>query len=234
MFRLWSTPVYRWLWSCIYTPILYPGIKTNPSSMKRELAIASPVSVSNTVAKGGVRKGSDSAGISPTTAFADCSEDKNKADGSNIVAPLGKAAGRDVRGQDELEKRRPISSGRHVLAMLFAFVFSSAVHEAMAFIAMRRTFWPINSFSLILCVVVISRWDRMYPLQYLISVERGASSTEVGQQAEVPGIPRRKLIGSEWRGWGAVAYFEITSIPISLFYDFLSWQWWRYTHLRHD
>lgn len=197
-------------------------MKTNASSMKKEQAISSPASVANIFSKGG----SDS---------ADCSEDQNKEDGSNIVAPRIKLTGRDIGCQKELEKRRPISSGRYVLAMFFAFVFSSAVHEAMAFIAMRRTFWPFNSFSLILCVVVISRWDRMYPMQCLISVKRDASSTEkVGRQVEGAGTAKKKLIGSEWRGWGAVAYYEITSLPMALFYDFLSWQWWRYSHLRHD
>lgn len=178
--------------------------------MKKEQATPSSGSVANIVSKGG----RDS---------TDCSEDQNN-NGS-----------RDHGGQNEPEKPRSISSGRHVLAMFFAFLVSSVVHEAMAFIAMRRTFWPFNSFSLILCVVVISRWDRMYPLQCLISVKRGASSTDkVGRQVEGAGIAKKRLIGSEWRGWGAVAYYEITSLPMALFYDFLSWQWWRYSHLRHD
>lgn len=40
-----------------------------------------------------------------------------------------------------------------------------------------------------------------------------------------------RKVGSEWRGWGAVAFFEGCSIPMALVVDFLAWQWWRHTLL---
>ena len=38
-------------------------------------------------------------------------------------------------------------------------------------------------------------------------------------------------VGSEWRGWGAVAFFEGCSSSMALVVDVLAWQWWRQTLL---
>lgn len=38
-----------------------------------------------------------------------------------------------------------------------------------------------------------------------------------------------KKAGREWRGWGAVAFFEGAAFVVGLAVDFLAWQWWRET-----
>lgn len=182
---------------------------------------------------------------------------------------------------------------RQFLALCCVFSFSSLVHEAVTFVAMRWTCWPFNSFALVTAAIVIASWDAMYPVQYLITPGEAISPPPTvaaattgkhispknifkssagvsraggngpnnlcpeysagvscanrnepdnadthggmvaGRVAVDGGMEGRRAtyrkVGSEWRGWGAVAFFEGCSIPMGLFVDFLAWQWWRQT-----
>lgn len=185
-FRLWSTPVHRWLMSCIYTPTLSPGIKTSPSSSRRE-----PEATSSVV---GVTNGRDANDGSLLANGGKNTSDSLSADPSRV-----KAAGQDLGSQGKLGKHRTISSGRRLLALFSVFIVSSVVHEAVTFIAMRRTCWPSSNFSLITSAMVITEWDRMFPFQRLISVEvdKGDSGS---------GSPMRSRSGASG-GDGVLSYF---------------------------
>lgn len=220
MFRLWSTPVHRWLSSCVYRPTA------------------------------------------------------------------------DYGGRKDKKKRKPTPRWR-VLGMTAAFAFSSAVHEAVTYVALRRTCWPFNTFCLLFSAVVIAAWDAVYPVRSVISEASGDDEREPGQSVPLkPAVPSsssslksatendggsvgenccppatgalpvsgalasdgndedsfvvvgeigggnggtgsaKKKPGSEWRGWGAVAFFVGASVVMASVVDFLAWQWWRHTLLR--
>lgn len=261
MFRLWSTPVHRWLSSCVYRP---------------------------------------------TVDYYYCGSDGDK------------------EKKKPLQRRERGRRGR-VVGMTAAFVCSSAVHEAVTYVAMRCTCWPFNTFCLLFAVVVIAPWDAVYPVISEISeaaagdhggdgddelsmvsqplplkkpVPTSSSSSNslgagddggvcsVGGDLSCPqtasgevvsisgalsysdgngdgeqsfvvvggetclgegcggcggsgggsgvgaGSKKKKKPGSEWRGWGAVAFFVGASLVAGLAVDFLAWQWWRDVLLR--
>lgn len=134
-YRQWSTPVHRWLLSCIYTPMLSSGIKTSPSSSRKELvATSSVVAGFDSVFEDGVTNGQDANDVSFFTYGG-----KTATDSLSTVESRVEDAGQDLGSQGKLRKRRAISSGRRLLALFFVFIVSSVVHEAVTFIAMRRT-----------------------------------------------------------------------------------------------
>ena len=236
MFRLWSTPVHRWLFSCVHRPI------------------------------------------------ADYHCGGGKEDSNSDKKP---------------SCRRRRRRRRRVLGMTAAFVFSSAVHEAVTYVAMRRTCWPFNTFCLVFAAVLIPAWDALYPVVSEIT-EAGDGGGELAQSPPLKaavstssspssstsnsttdnddhigsvgkGCPPvrgvrpvsgalapdgmddnmfvvvgrtylgggggdagsgKKKAGSKWRGWGAVAFFMGASLLMGLAVDFLAWQWWRHSLLR--
>lgn len=198
MFRLWSTPVHRWLASCIYRPI---------ADYNRTTASAT----------------------SPTRA---------EHAGGTGEQPENK----QQQGQQQQQQRPPQTGKerrwpwRRAVALLAAFVFSSAVHEAVTYIAMRRTCWPFNSFTLVLATAIISAWDSIYPVKSLIS-DDDVDEVVFGGTVDDKSVGRTSPVskytkaGSKWRGWGAVAFFQGTSYGMGFVVDFLAWQWWRQTLL---
>lgn len=48
--------------------------------------------------------------------------------------------------------------------MVCSFLVSGVVHEAVAFVAMRRTFWPFNTFFLCLSACMTPVWDALFPV----------------------------------------------------------------------
>lgn len=259
MFRLWSTPVHRWLFSCVHKPTVdYCGGGGGGGGEKEETA----------------EKPSQ-------------------------------------RQRQRQRRRRRV----RVLGMTAAFAVSSAVHEAVTYVAMRKTCWPFNTFCLVFAAFLIAAWDALYPVVSEIaeagdgggdsggggdgesarplpplrpSVSSPSSSSSsttttditdsyggsvgesrppvvtvtgvhpvsgssasdrgdensfvvVGRTCLVgggggggdvgPGNKRRKP-GSKWRGWGAVSFFMGASLVIGLAVDFVAWQWWRHTLLR--
>lgn len=173
---------------------------------------------------------------------------------------------------------RSTATGLRSTVVLFSvFAVSSAVHEAVMIVAMRRTCWPFSTVSLMLGGVVLAIWDVVYPVESLLTHHPPVGSTppppppptplgsvskishlskgihpsnapvnspspttspggthgclddEEGEHNYKPGS--RLLMGREWRGWGAVAFYMGTSCPVTLLFDFLAWQWWRHTFL---
>ncbi|CAN0325630.1 unnamed protein product [Ectocarpus sp. 12 AP-2014] len=290
MYRLWSTPVHRWVSSCVYRPIV--GHKS--------AAIPQPG-----YSGGGVRRG---------LAGTFCREPEEHQQQGGYAEEKKK---QQQQQQQQQKQRR--WTWRRLLALTCAFLFSSLVHEAVTFVAMRRTCWPVSTFSLVLSIFVISGWDAMYPVRSIISESAvvsaasgedkgdchgtrppaepallpsssaatgsrpGATATatdiscgstavvetsdgtledrseksyvvveqarDLGEQhagtskngsdsfgtvggggVDVAGrVSNTKKAGSEWRGWGAVAFFEGASLVMGLAVDFLMWQWWRHT-----
>ncbi|CAN0348470.1 unnamed protein product [Ectocarpus sp. 6 AP-2014] len=288
MYRLWSTPVHRWVSSCIYRPIV--GHKSAAFSQPGRSG-------------GGVRRG---------LAGTSCRESEEHQQQG------GYAEEKKQQQQQQQQQRR--WTWRRLLALTSAFLFSSLVHEAVTFVAMRRTCWPVSTFSLVLSIFVISGWDAMYPVRSIISEsaavsgasgedsfdrhgtrppaepavlpsssaatrsQPGATATaagvscgstvvetsdgtladhsaksyvvvdharDLGEQHAITSkngsdscgtgggggvdgagrVSNTKKAGREWRGWGAVAFFEGASLVMGLAVDFLMWQWWRHTLL---
>lgn len=50
-----------------------------------------------------------------------------------------------------------------IVSVMSVFLFSGAIHEAVAYIAMRRTFWPFNTFFLALSGSMAPWWDIWFP-----------------------------------------------------------------------
>ena len=40
------------------------------------------------------------------------------------------------------------------------------------------------------------------------------------------GVPSPSI--GRWRGWTAVVFYVVTSVPLTLVVDYLVWQWWRH------
>lgn len=117
----------------------------------------------------------------------------------------------------------PPPKPRRFLCLLTVFAVSSLLHEATTFVAMRRTCWPFNSFCLIMSAQLHLRWDSKYPVLSYVSA---ASEDDVA--AGEGGCGAKAKVGSEWRGWGAVAFYLGSSCPFAVLVEFLAWQWWRH------
>lgn len=154
-----------------------------------------------------------------------------------------------------------------VITITCVFFVSGVIHEAVGFVAMRRTFRPINTMMLIVTASLTPYWDILFPVHARSELTKSAGSpvksgeqnaknkTEtqsVGAARDVLGPSAngsnvvatdgvytkpisgahrrsRKVIGS-WRGWFAVWIYVTTHYPLTLFFDFLCWQWWRFAH----
>lgn len=129
-----------------------------------------------------------------------------------------------------------------LVALTSAFALSGAIHEAVTFVAMRHTCWLFNTFALVLFSTHIALWDVVCPVRSVLRV--ATLSDPMAQKVAVDGRSHaaeslsdsRKskdkidkkgagastaLMGSEWRGWGAVVYFMGTSCPFGLMIDYL-------------
>ncbi|CAM9724625.1 unnamed protein product [Ascophyllum nodosum] len=295
-FRTWSTPVHRWLVSCVHTPILSCDVPTAcvPTG-------GDPANSSADLMKGGE---------SPTAAASTNGEGFGE----------GQTPSGELGSQDGIGKAGTATSGWRLLALVSVFMFSSVVHEVVLFVAMRRTCWPINSFSLMTSVVFVAAWDKIFPPKYLIHEDskrtevegenrnqthalsppararhlaqrnppplthskstaglscktpaqkppaetgkRAAQSTAQYSDSAVSNgqlklnpsntscalsrtpcatggsepvskagpekgsVTPRPAIGS-YRGWFAVVFYLVTSLPLTLLVDYLVWQWWR-------
>lgn len=208
--------------------------------------------------------------------------------------------------------------------MVCSFLVSGALHEAVGFVAMRRTLWPFNTLFLAMSASMTPWWDVLFPVllspapaaaghasaggtaveeeavvvvvgtaavtaasrrsaageayvdpdgsgndsdvhhqygeqssvRHSLSGESGENAAfgtpGIGTAEELPegslavgkppggavgvgvGPCRRRLsrppIGG-WRGWTAVVFYMVASVPLTLVVDYLLWQWWRHAHL---
>ena len=240
-FRTWSTPVHRWLVSCVHTPILSCGMNVNNGASKKNGRTPNflPEVTSTDVARAGdVPTACVPTGGDPANSSADLmkgGESPTAAASTNGEGfGVGQTPSGELGSQDGIGKAGTATSGWRLLALVSVFMFSSVVHEVVLFVAMRRTCWPINSFSLMTSVVFVAAWDKIFPPKYLIHEDSKRTEVEVGVDSEGGGLMSRRLVGSEWRGWGAVVHFQSTSIPVTLLFDFFCWQWWRHAYLRYD
>lgn len=68
-----------------------------------------------------------------------------------------------------------------VATATMAFLFSGLVHEAVGYIAMRRTVYPINTFFLTMTALMFPFWDLLFPVVADKSVAGSSSIAEVDQ-----------------------------------------------------
>lgn len=143
-------------------------------------------------------------------------------------------------------------------SVVCSFLVSGVVHEAVAFVAMRRTFWPFNTLFLAVSASMTPFWDALFPVIDVpvspasssppsspssptvtgaggvkISVEAAATVAATATPSPRRSAGRNKKprpkIGS-WRGWAAVVFYASASVPLTLAVDYLVWQWWRHAH----
>lgn len=220
---------------------------------------------------------------------------------------------RDNRADNcQCENRRNLdSSGVGVgwywpTSVVCSFLVSGLLHEAVAFVAMRRTFWPFNTLFLAMSASMTPWWDLLFPAlpaaarrtaaaggTLKTSSRPAATAASGGEGAEIVrngdkdssnlepdkgrsppdlpsdgknvaytvrkaamGLPKRSRVegrheaGSEgegsttqrrgaanraaigsWRGWTAIVFYMVASLPLTLTVDYLLWQWWRHTVL---
>lgn len=138
-----------------------------------------------------------------------------------------------------------------ISSLALSFLASGALHELVGFVAMRGTFWPVSTISLIVSGSMIPVWDTLFPV--LVADAAATSTTEVGgvdgaASAGTAKIPlrgpdgatkeaftgrrrqRRPSIGA-WRGWSPVVFYVTSSAPALLAVHYVVWQWWRHTHM---
>lgn len=139
-------------------------------------------------------------------------------------------------------------------SVVCSFLVSGVVHEAVAFVAMRRTFWPFNTLFLAVSASMTPFWDALFPVidvpvspppspppssptSPAVTGEGGVKTSVEAAAATSPSPPGsagrnrkpRPKIGS-WRGWAAVVFYASASVPLTLAVDYLVWQWWRHAH----
>lgn len=127
-----------------------------------------------------------------------------------------------------------------ILSVMSVFAVSSVMHEASAYVAMRRTFWPISTFFLVLAGSVITSYDVLFPPRKS-PAEKTAAAAIMGQagsesrasgrvDASKGGDGKRNshLVAAESRGWLAIAFNVPTGMVLTLAMHYLTWQWWRH------
>lgn len=95
-------------------------------------------------------------------------------------------AGRRARLRDNSKGQRGGVSMDRVLtsfwgtmSVLLVFVVSGVIHEGIGYIGMRRTFWPFNTFFLLLSASFFPVWDLFFPV-----VRARSSATATARNSE--------------------------------------------------
>ena len=230
-FRMWSAPVYRWLAASVQRPMLEAGRR----AARRRAGVAN-----------------------------------------------GKRAHGSGRSYDH---GGTIFWRWWCASVVCSFLVSGLLHEAVGFIALRRTVWPFNTLFLAMSAAMTPWWDVLFPAVCAKSTADSKSTAglscktpaqkppaETGKRAaqstaqysdsavsndqlklnpsntscalsrtpcatggsepvskagpEKGSVTPRPAIGS-YRGWFAVVFYLVTSLPLTLLVDYLVWQWWR-------
>lgn len=174
MYRLWSTPVHRWLVSSIYKPVLAAGRPTmsrsdsiNYSTSTRKMAIFP------SIATGSIDNGRERRDRRYfVNEEMDCIEEPDKSvrdlQGGGTIAVLLDENTNDLQQQPHFkQKKRP--QEQRLRAQFCVFAFSSVAHETALLLAMRRSCWPFSTFLLFSTMITIVSWESMFPLRALIS-----------------------------------------------------------------
>lgn len=138
-------------------------------------------------------------------------------------------------------------------SVVCSFLASGVLHEAVAFIAMRRTFWPFNTLFLALSASMTPCWELLFPVlrppaerastfkgignvaavkpaaltkPVAATTTPAAATLDAGESCAVPKVPSNTI--GRWRGWTAVVVYMVASVPLTLSVDYLVWQWWRH------
>lgn len=138
-------------------------------------------------------------------------------------------------------------------SVVCSFLASGVLHEAVAFIAMRRTFWPFNTLFLALSASMTPCWDLLFPVllppadrasagkgiktvsamkpaaltkPVALATTPAAATLDAGESCAVPKMPSNTI--GRWRGRTAVVVYMVASVPLTLSVDYLVWQWWRH------
>ncbi|CAM9742097.1 unnamed protein product [Scytosiphon promiscuus] len=139
-FRLWSAPVHRWLSKSIQRPMIEAGQREARRRLPRA-AVPEDAAV-----KGNQGSRKDVQGPRPVT---------------SSVGGTDRHEG-DSGGGDKFSER--IIARWWVASVVCSFLVSGTVHEAVGFVAMRRTFWPFSTFFLAFSACLAPFWDAVFPV----------------------------------------------------------------------
>lgn len=139
--RMWSTPVYRWLSSCVHWPML--GAAADRSQKHRG---------------SGAGEGADvvisSSGERP--------QGNSKREGPRGVRAGGVSHEMGAKEAASGETRASQREG-WLVAVLSVFAVSIAFHEAVVIVAFRATCWPFNTFLLCIAMGMVISWEGAFP-----------------------------------------------------------------------
>ncbi|CAM9839761.1 unnamed protein product [Ectocarpus sp. 12 AP-2014] len=136
-FRLWSAPVHRWLSESVQRPMIEVGQREALRRRRRRVAREEDTP--------------------PAT--------NGKSGGSNGVhdhRPKGTSSttgGKARHGADA-----GIVTRWWLASVVCSFLVSGVVHEAVGFVAMRRTVWPFSTFFLAVTASMAPFWDTLFPV----------------------------------------------------------------------
>eukprot|EP00903_Cladosiphon_okamuranus_P012179 g11422.t1 len=252
MFRLWSTPVHRWISSCVYRPTVdyYCGgsgggegeEKEKPSRRRRGRVVGLTVAfVFSSFAHEAVTYVAMRHTCWPFTTFTLLFAIVVIAAWDAVypvISEIPEEAAGDRRGGDgddellvapqplPLERPAPASSSSSSGSRAGKDGGGCPVGvDASCPQAASGEVPPISSYS-------DGNGDDDENSFVVIGGETCLGGGGGGGGSGVNRGSKKKKAGSEWRGWGAVAFFMGSSLVAGLAVDFLSWQWWRNVLLR--
>ncbi|CAN0002222.1 unnamed protein product, partial [Hapterophycus canaliculatus] len=141
-FRLWSAPVHRWLSKSIQRPMIEAGQR---EARRRLLRAATAEQEAFDGSQG---------------------DSRDDVHGPLRQPALSSAARTDRRkcnGGGGGEGKRVVARWWFA-SVVCSFLVSGTLHEAVALVAMRRTFWPFSTFFLALSASLMPFWDVVFPV----------------------------------------------------------------------
>lgn len=161
--RAWSTPIHRWLSSCILRPLVSPRTRhvevvAGPDEGLISKAVAS--------SSGATKLGSGGNGM-PERSW-------------------GGGASSEMEVHEGIASLRPRSLPKgQLLAVFSVFIVSIVLHEAVFFVAFRATYWPIMTFLLVPSAIAVATWEKFFPRTLKqsssVGVDRTGSRRAVSQ-----------------------------------------------------
>lgn len=97
------------------------------------------------------------------------------------------------------------------ISVLCSFLVSSVLHEAVGYVAMRRTFWPFNTFFLVMSASSMPSWDLFFPARPApTAAAAAAADTMVDGTVAKAAVPSAPMASSGREQGIAAAALRIT------------------------
>lgn len=166
---MWSAPVSRWLSVCIQKPILEASARAHPAVTPRNRGIT----ISNSTNDNSICSTASSTVLddnnpakyantpkpsAATTAITPTTQKKEKKATTEMTPPVVSP------GVDNYRAARAWSLLMKNASVAATFFVSGLLHEAVAYLGMRRTFFPLNTFFLLLSASMFPTWDLVFPV----------------------------------------------------------------------